>query len=285
MRVKLTVQDKDTVTGELWMDNDPLPLPTVSSERFVTAMSSHGIVDSGLLPAAVRYISNSKNLIVFERPPMIMPLTYIPTKLEVTESYARKAQTYELPIPWTVYVVALDERCDPIHTNVYMRGSSITSMSDAVYALPLPNFYYDSSMCPPITNKYEDHPITLAHAVAETYNRVWDSGWNFDLIDAIKLSLSQKKPFGVDPGFGSHTAMVAPMFDQWASLDITEMLAQVNNYPIPSPSRSIGALGMGAGPPTLADVIEAVRQAAFGGTTKQRSFLVKIVNTMSALQD
>ena len=145
--------------------------------------------DFGIMPPAVRYISPSRKTAIFERPPCMQTISYMPDARQniSAEHYAtyEKEYTFTIPLPWTCYVVSFDNSFWPVVIRMYFRNAPIESIDSTVWLAPMLNFYMNGQLCPPIAETYEASGGTLGDGIAEAYNRVWNSGFNFDLKDAL----------------------------------------------------------------------------------------------------
>jgi len=113
LRPDLTqITDGDTVLYEA---------PT---SKVADAYFGHSTIDLGLLPPAVRWISDDGRGIIVERPPQHVAITH-------------KETEYNIPLPWTVYGIRLRTTGSIDQAKVFVRSLSISTPSDELYALPM----------------------------------------------------------------------------------------------------------------------------------------------------
>lgn len=241
-------QPTDVETGFSMNDGDtPMPLKTFDAQTFVDRLFKAAAPNVGLLPPAVRWVSADRKAVVFERPPATYFIEVAWERKELAASAPTK--TFEIPVPWTVYVAYFDYAYNPVKVFCYTRPEPITQMSDHLYLLPMFNIYMDSSLCNPVVGTFEDHPETLSWGVQEVFNMVWNSGFNLDLYDTIKQAFSMSAPCDSNrPGLRDD-AMVRFLLN-WQDLSLSEALKRP--FPVPS-------IGMnGYDPPKKISVEDAI---------------------------
>lgn len=81
--------------------------------------------DIGLLPPAVRWLSKNGRRIMLERPPTQVTVTYGET-------------TYEIPLPWTVWVLEFSQQLTLERSRVFARSYPLSSEQDELGILPFP---------------------------------------------------------------------------------------------------------------------------------------------------
>lgn len=171
-------------------DAMPLPLQAKSLNDFAKEVFSHHNRSIGLLPPALRYLSPNGRIAVFERPPGKYFVEQIMSARDDIEHLSKRdlsvyTKTYELSLPWTVYVCVFDLQYEPTNVWLYARNEPLHNLKDPLRLLPILNFYADGSLCPPIFNKFEsiENP-SVASGFQQTFNMVWNSGFNLDLREA-----------------------------------------------------------------------------------------------------
>lgn len=239
---------------------------------------------SGLLAPALRWISKDKRMVVFERPPMIANIEYYPVKRDEIlppEMMKKTLRSYEVPIPWTVYLVYFDAEYTPVETRVYARNSPLQSMKSEVGLLPILNLYGSSKLCNPIFEKYEAMEPTIANGFNSAYNAVWNSGFNFDLMDAVTGAMQAGVPF---PDFKTGqtlggTNSIDVWFKYWSKLSLADVLTC--EWPIPG-QKTNGGYAPYATKVSLTQMIEVMRgELKFITPEPGREFLVQLLNDLT----
>lgn len=190
MYLDLSSREEDKISAVFSFDGSPdyeNELPTQDISKYLTAIFRPSSAPVGLLPPAVRWISSDRKMVLFERPPVMQNLEIIARKRDGIVQGNTKYM-YKIPMPWTVYLCFFNADFEPVKIKVYVRNSPLSSVSDELYLIPVHNFYFDSSLCNPIWNDFYDGQSTLAMGVERAYNMVWNSGFNYDLVDAITMS-------------------------------------------------------------------------------------------------
>ena len=181
-------QDTGMVTGNFSHSEDAnaLPLQSKSLKDFAAEVFSHHNRSIGLLPAALRYLSPNGRIAVFERPPGKYFVEQIMAARDDIAVLSKRdvqtyTKTYELALPWTVYVCVFDLQYEPSNVWLFARNAPLHSLQDELRLLPILNFYADGSLCPPIFDRFDAIENTsVASGVQQTFNTVWNSGCNLD---------------------------------------------------------------------------------------------------------
>jgi hypothetical protein len=199
---------------------DTIRLERKSVDALIDILEDNGRKDLGLLPPAIRWISDSQRVVVFERPPSVQ-LVDIAMARRDDIHYFTDVGHYSLPIPWTVYYVLFDEYFNPVMIQVFCRNEPITDWSSRLFMLPMLNLYFDSSLCNPIFEKFEPCE-NLAEGVQSAYNMVWNSGWNLDLIDTVTYCMSKGIPSA--PSGSKSIDSIINYFRSWEKMSILDIL-------------------------------------------------------------
>lgn len=261
----------------------------VKSEREVRAAlygETGGGFRSGLLAPALRWISKDKRMVVFERPPMITSVEYYPVKRDEIgdPKLMKKAlRSYQIPIPWTVYLVYFDAEYTPVETRVYARNSPLQSIKSEVGLLPILNLYGSSKLCNPIYEKYEEMEPTIANGFNSAYNAMWNSGFNFDLMDAVTGAMQVGVPFkDYKTGMGNNVGTggsIDSWFKYWSQLSLADVLSC--EWPIPGMKANGGYSPYGT-KVSLAQMIDVMRdELKFISPEPGREFLVQLLNDLT----
>lgn len=300
MKISINVKDKK-VNGSVAHEGEAyLPLKGSKEKDFIKKLNKVTSHNLGLLPPAIRWISRDKSIVVFERPAMRQLVEFLPYErngIDERTDY-RKLNlycSYELNIPWTVYVCTFDATYLPVIVKVFARNTPLTSMNDTLGLMPLLNFYGNSKLCNPATKIFEGMPESLGEGINMAYNLVWNSGWNFDLHDAINLCQRYGKPFmAVELQKGKlrigdltppekHACQASPvaqttisMFKFWSTCSMDDILHREWSIPSSTVKGSVPKT-----PLTLATAIQTAQtELQMDGSTQSRTFLVNIASAL-----
>lgn len=145
---------------------------------------------SGFLPPGL--VSCSKNVVVFEVPPMRKIVSYVPSARDNINSDVIKMHLVDksIPVPWQVYVAIFNNDYRLIDTYMFYSANSIISfgVDQNIYTPTLPNFYSNGMLCRPFYDTNDDvnrYSQDLSGVISAAYDSVWNSGWNSDLIDSL----------------------------------------------------------------------------------------------------
>jgi hypothetical protein len=256
-------------------------LPEVEDKALGDALFGHKYIDYGILPPAVRWISSDGLVVVFERPPRDHLLSYIPrTRNKITDY--DKEKRYVIPLPWTVYVVKFASDYTPYKIFVYTRPNQITSLDDPLSLLPLPNFYSNGELCNPMHGEIEVPNPSLAAGISAAYNRVWNSGFNNDLLEATMIGMRKKAPVHYVVEDAQEARMLVNeqdgFFYNWSKLNILQALD--SRFPRPINSGKVeDGLFVEDNDYTINSVIDSISQQYYS----KEEFLVNYINTICSM--
>ena len=246
MYLRLSAFEEEKIKARFSFDGTPdfeNELSDQDISKYLTAVFRPSSASIGLLPPAVRWLSPDRKIVVFERPPVMQNIEIIQAKRDKIgeNSNSFNKIVYTIPLPWTVYMAFFNADYEPVKLKVYVRNEPLTSMDDPIFMIPLHNFYYDSSLCNPIWNEFYDGINTLAMGVERAFNMVWNSGFNYDLVDALSLAQHSGvfQQFWQDPRSvipkNLHPKMVGDNFLDfylyWSQLPISDVLSTKWNSP------------------------------------------------------
>lgn len=175
---KVTVEFSPSETSFKGSLGFPMKKPT---DTVVSQLMGYPTKDSGILPPVVRSFSNNMRNFIVERTPFFARINYKNCKARGLASH----QVLEVPIPWTVYQISLNELMIPFAVSIWMRPSQIYSEDDGLYFLPMPNYYDGGLTClgggdfPSLVNLSETP--TISSAISMAINAFWTSSFNTDL--------------------------------------------------------------------------------------------------------
>lgn len=295
MNLKL-VEDPSsrTVTGTVkWGDGQIIDLGTRDSDKFVEALSEAQNIKVGLLPPAVRWISGDKRIVVFERPPAYQRVAFYQMEREQAASLSKPGATTEapnylrqfvLPMPWIVYVIGLGTGCQPVTVRAYARPGPLTSGNDPVFLLPMLNFYTNSKLCQPIFEKFEAFVPTVAEGIQQAYNMVWNSGFNYDLHDAVKSGSYSGYPVKVSKQYIKDSDNYMNYFASWEAATVQQVLDSPNLLN-PSTKGDSEAVDPGTQQLSLQKavgiVIKELYSTHMGSTNIAKNFMTNLVNNFN----
>lgn len=283
---------QNNVTGNITYGDDTGAnvLPEVNALSLTKTLAAPSNSATGILPPAIRWISGRGDMFAFERPPRIQKLSYHPVVRDAVQD-GMAEYTFEIPIPWTVYLVTLSALTTPVEVRVFARNAPLDSMQDKLYLLPIPNIYYNAVLCPPIFEKYEAQEPSIAAATQAAYNLVWNSGFNFDLVDAVMSALQQGLPWAdintiktqkingrTRRTWGTKHSKVYSFFSRWSEYNVSEALSlawpEVSGADRPYIPSST----------TLESVISNTRIVrAIQDNYSPRAFIINLINSISSL--
>ena len=296
MQIKLNASPKGKLTGSFASDpfSPSMIFKTKDTADFLDHLHSISAVDVGLLPPAVRYVSNNKRTVVFERPPRMQTIAWVPMKRDLVDGYARMKSeaSFVIPIPWQVYVVYFDVNFVPLVVSMYFRNSMLTSMTDTLGVAPILNFYNNSKLCNPAVASYEAQDATLNAGLNAAYNLVWNSGFNYDLSDAVGLGRAGCAPChrvrpqevkSKDPELYNNQQQVMDSiwlyYYAWSKMSLGEVL----NTKWPTPFNQAKGDQVGEGKYTLDYALNCLRydHNAAGAFDPTQQFMVTMVNNLT----
>lgn len=277
MRVEFEVDKAtDEVTPAFAVSDDaPLTkLPKMKTSDFIKKFFNQTSISIGILPPAVRWISKDRRIVVFERPPFKAFMEIAPGRKEAAASLNK--YSFEVPMPWTVYVGYYDFEYNPVHIRVYTRPTALTGLDDRLYLLPIPNIYMDSSLCNPISPNFVEHDADIAWGVGEVYNMVWNSGFNYDLLAAMSMGIHAGQPVGNNaPRLNRNLDANLQWIDAWSKVSLPDVLKAA--FPNPSISR----MDQVPQPLTLQGAITAVNNEVMYDSSLAEELITQLVNRLT----
>ncbi len=175
---------------------------TLTQEQGMEMLMVQKARRTGILPPVVRYISPTGRFILLERPPQVMNFKYYGKQKNDIEG--AQLQEYDLPLPWTQYAIGLDHLNRPYFTYVFATPRSISSMSDYLYVLPLPNCEANGKFCTPYPEwgSADDEPWSISEGINTAYATIWNSNFNTDIISNILNAYRHRQPSAIFEGKG-----------------------------------------------------------------------------------
>lgn len=139
-------------------------------------------------------VAVSSNYIIYELPPTSKLIQYYSTHRESIQE-GIVPHTEKIPLPWQVYVAVHDGKYNLVDTFMYFARDSIlkNGFEQSVFLPFMPNFYHNGLLCRPFYASYDDvsrYAKNIPGVIHASYDAVWNSGWNFDLYDAIMENTS-----------------------------------------------------------------------------------------------
>jgi len=145
--------------------------------------------DTGILPPGVKMIGD--NYVVYEKPPTFKNVFYYNAErdsvVDTPESMSNNLTIARIPIPWQLYIAKFNQAYYVYEVSMFFMNTSLLSVDQPLYLPPLPNFYTNATLCPPIMDNMEDvdrYSKDVSGIIASSYDWVWNSGSNHDLTEA-----------------------------------------------------------------------------------------------------
>lgn len=154
---------------------------SVTTESVASQYYCNGVIETGILPPVVRYVSNDNLSCLIERPPHRATIEY-----KDGPSYDKKSEVklYNIAMPWTVFGVTLSKKLMIYSVFIWYRNDQIWSPADKLYSPVLPNVYPEGGICISESNSgaiYKTRHKDLASAVSLAISTFWGSTFNRDL--------------------------------------------------------------------------------------------------------
>lgn len=216
----------------------------VFNENLNTTFSDSN-ADSGLLPTGLLYSNKDSSILVFERPPCYKPVTLAPFKKDQAANKSKDLfYQYNLPLPWQVYIaeyynngalaaITMLFSDSEINSIVPISGqNSIDIFNQRLTPLripTLPNIYENLEFCIDrgIENIIGDN---IEAKILGAYNAIWDTVFNYDLIDIFNYGLSHaREDYGLE--FSHHTGDMGLSFlAAWDEFTLSEILDSLSMF-------------------------------------------------------
>jgi hypothetical protein len=198
-------------------NEDPKTINNVLENTFNTSS-----VETGLMPPGVRAIF--PGIVIFERPPTMKLVQHVnntvsqlqtdPDDLDYDEdsgSYydqegnqveyedyvQNQVKDYYIPIPWQLYIATYSNLPSSKYyvnsVRMFFMNTSLHSPNVELYAPYIPNFYVNGLLCNPMLDSFDDinrYPKNVSGVIASAYDWVWNTGFNDDLNENIKLTIT-----------------------------------------------------------------------------------------------
>lgn len=282
MKLKLTIEELTGIVSSSVQYAGRQPyndLPDKNSSDLYTYLNPDNGIDLGFLPPAVRWISDNQRMVVFERPPSIQ---YVEVAMDTKYNINKftKIENFNLPIPWTLYFVLFDENFIPVIVNVYCRNEPLYDWEDQLFMLPMLNLYFNSKLCNPVFEKFEDFEKNLTGGIQQAYNMVWNSGWNLDLKDTILHCMSRGIPSGLSVGQSFES--ISMYFKNWEKLSLLQVLE--TKWDIPKAFENGSDLADVSKSNTFQDILDHfVNEITPTSGITMREMMVKLINGISVI--
>lgn len=181
---------------------------------------NYSSVDSGLLPPGVKFIM--PGVVIFERPPTMKLIQYIDQNVEtiqIHESYEDQdnedededeeqshadmsVNSYYIPVPWQLYIATYSTNPSSMYyltsVNMFFMNTPLLTQDTVLYAPYIYNFFTNGNLCSPMFSDYEEidrYEKNISGVIASSYDWVWNTGFNKDLIDCVSQThLKVKNP-------------------------------------------------------------------------------------------
>jgi hypothetical protein len=159
-------------------------------------------VNSGLMPPGVRAIY--PGIVVFERPPRMQIVQYIPMSIDGIVEYESEedeypeVQSYYIPIPWQIYIASYTSANGQMLLNgvkMFFSKEPLAHPNVELYLPYLLNFFTNGNLCAPHFEDSDEiyrYPKNISGVVASAYDWVWNTGFNQDLIDGVMTNINSQ---------------------------------------------------------------------------------------------
>jgi hypothetical protein len=203
-KIDLYFSNKDFLLANLSSEYDNSNSLVVKDDNFLTLFKSffkfNNFYSNCIFSPGLLHYDDS--IIIFEKPPCKKTINYI-AKQESDIRYSDEYSSYEINIPWQVYIVKYStidypvEDSEKINTysyidSVYMffSNSQINSQDDFLYTAPIPNFYSNGLLCAPSYSSVEDVLFLkddnyINNLINSAYISIWSSNFNGDLTSSL----------------------------------------------------------------------------------------------------
>lgn len=188
------------------------------TDKLISGMTMQPAMDSGILPPVVRSFDPQMRNFLVERTPFFANISY----KNVKAGHSGNNVLYQLPIPWTTYLIQLDANNTPTEVRIYCRTSQMYTEEDELCYLPIPNLWADGRTCLGVASfghikggfKNVNQALTIA------INAFWTSNFNADLNDWLNLCRPWLNAFGGKVGVSAGQILKA-----WSKLSMQELLS------------------------------------------------------------
>lgn len=195
MHTEICLQVTDNLFEELrvWQRYKPDDEEFIDAEWFQDRLTQRLPMDTGVFPFDLRWVSPSGLGAIFEVPPGPRIITFTNANQYAAGVGDKPEHQIMVHAPRTVIGVVMAKGWSPVTVWTYIITEPITSRRQVLYACPLPNLYSDSRVCLPSSDRNFEQS-TFAHGLYAAYETVWDTRYNTDLLDLLKLVGVQHKP-------------------------------------------------------------------------------------------
>lgn len=151
------------------------------TEELLGSLYGYPTKDAGLLPPVVRSFDPSMRAFLVERTPFYANISFKNCR---AGSNSAPHIVYSIPVPWTVYLVRLNDLYCPEELYVWARPGQIHSEDDPLFYLPLPNTYENGGTClgrASFGGVGSGGYDSISHALSLAVNTYWTTSSNTDL--------------------------------------------------------------------------------------------------------
>jgi hypothetical protein len=195
---EICLQVTDNLFDELrvWQRYKPDDESYIDQEWFKWILAQKLPMDTGVFPFDLRWVSPNGTGAIMEVPPGPRIITF--TNADQFASGVGDKPVHQIQVwaPRTVIGVVLSNSWSPVTVWTYVVPKPIEGRQDLLYQLPLPNLYSDSRVCLPSTERNFEQS-TFAHGLFAAYETVWDTRYNTDLLDLLKMVGSTHQPSAI----------------------------------------------------------------------------------------
>lgn len=236
MEFQLNIQEMkdDSVLIKHQNSWTPEQIFLLSQQDAMDAILPHGFneIETGILPPIVKYLSPSGRNIILERPPQVITLNYygvIKDKINKETTL----QQFDIPLPWTVYGITLDDNYQPLDIYVYAARRPIQGLSDKLFVLPITNCELSGKFCAPLDTARK--VSSIGEAINMAYSAVWSSNFNLDITENLEEGFNNWMPKLIFNGRGNRKSMenlkISNFYKRWEEFTIDEILSVEDWFP------------------------------------------------------
>lgn len=196
------------------------PIASFDVDKFNEAYNKQLMVShSVLMPAALRYVSPDRNVLVWERPPHHVTFQYTLDQQSDIGTNDKSRFIKRLPIPWQYYIVLLSNEHKVVNTYMFFGRDQLRSMtSGRLYTPPILNFFSTSRLCPAAYINAPEYGSDWDEILNYVYSMIWHSGFNIDTVQAISTLSMCANPLN------SYISDFNRFYQKWSKLSLKDVV-------------------------------------------------------------
>jgi len=180
---------------------------------------------NGCLPPSVRYMDLATGIVLFERPPTYINISFTNQYQAKLKAEGRAKRSFRIPIPWQRYVVYLGSNGLPSTLFVFFAGNQIQSLdNDPMSSAPLPNLYTNGTVCLPVYDHRDVVHFDIGDGIYNMYETVWGSGFNLDVVQCLNNWLSNNAPTHPLTKFPNNIDNIVSFYNHWSNFNLEQIM-------------------------------------------------------------